>query len=347
MFHHVKEIQMRLLITVAVLLAGMAVGYFFYEPLFQFIKAPLNGPLHYTSPSGSFNLILEICLMVGAIAAIPVGVYNVIMFVQPALKQRLSRVRVYTTTILSLVFAIAGAAFAFLVIIPLALHFFYNIQLNGLVPLISVSDYLRFVVNIIITFVIMFQLPLLMSLADHIKPIPPKKLLKAEKYIILASIIIAIVVPFAVDPSVQLLVASPIIVLYNISIVVILFQHAMKKRHSAPIQEESTIMKGVDELVAMVHPEAPEVAMPQQPIVSQQPPSVAPASPVADASIRRRRPVMDITPVSQKIAGQRPSHLTVRPPARNSRLIADMRPARPRLVETPRHSYDSSSFIAE
>lgn len=331
---------MRLLITVLVLLAGMAVGYFFYEPLFQFVKAPLNGPLHYTSPSGSFNLILEICLMVGAIAAIPVGVYNVIMFVQPALKRRLSRARVYTTTILSLVFAIAGAAFAFLVIIPLALHFFYNIQLNGLVPLISVSDYLRFVVNIIITFVIMFQLPLLMSLADHIKPLPPRKLLKAEKYIILASIVIAIVVPFAVDPSVQLLVASPIVVLYNISIVVILFQHFMNKRHTSTVREATLETTAVT--VDTQYPKTSQVAS-LEPQFIQPPPLSVP--PVTDTPVRRRRPVMDITPATQKMTqSQRPSHLRVRPPTRNSRLIADMRPVRPRIVTTPRQTFESSSF---
>jgi sec-independent protein translocase protein TatC len=101
MFHHVREIQLRLLTVVAVLLVGMVVGYLFYEQLFQFIKSPLHTDLHYTSPAGSFNFIIKICMMVGLVGALPVAVYNIIMFIQPALKERISRLRVYVTTFLS------------------------------------------------------------------------------------------------------------------------------------------------------------------------------------------------------------------------------------------------------
>ena len=94
MIHHIREVQLRLLAVFAVLIVGMIVGYIYYEPLFEFIKAPLNAPLHYMSPAGSFTFIIQICLMVGIVAALPVAVYNVIMFIQPALKERLSRLRV-------------------------------------------------------------------------------------------------------------------------------------------------------------------------------------------------------------------------------------------------------------
>jgi sec-independent protein translocase protein TatC len=239
MIHHIREIQLRLLSVVAVLIIGMVVGYFFYEPLFEFIKAPLSGPLHYMSPAGSFTFILQICLMAGIVLSLPVAVYNSIMFIQPALSRRLSRRRVYATTFTSLILVVVGVAFGFLLIIPLALKFFSGFQINGLEAIISADEYLRFVVSIIITFVLIFQLPLLMSLADHITPIPPKKMLKFEKYIILGSIFIALVVPFANDLTVQTLIASPIIILYNVSIVVVLIQHAFrtKRMRKLAVQE--------------------------------------------------------------------------------------------------------------
>ena len=64
MIHHVREVQLRLLAVVAVLVLGMGVGYVFHEPLFDFIKAPLDTPLHYMSPAGSFTFIIKICLMI-------------------------------------------------------------------------------------------------------------------------------------------------------------------------------------------------------------------------------------------------------------------------------------------
>lgn len=323
MLHHVKEIQLRLLATVLVLIAGMAVGYYFYELLFQFIKSPLDGPLHYTSPAGSFSFVIKICLMVGVIAMLPVAVYNTIMFVQPALKERLSLARVYVTTFLSLVFAIGGAAFAFFVIIPMALDFFFKFQVTGLEALISADDYLQFVINVIITFVVIFQLPLIISIIDFIHPIPPKKLLKAEKFIIVGSIAIGVLVPFALDPFIQLLIASPIILLYNLSIVVVLLQHKVLQRKEVAVPE-TTPQKAADitPLSVAVSPTelSHRTASFQNTVVSH------------PAPVRATRRHMDMRPVATRarlttapVAPRAPEPATRRP-ARG--LISDMRPAR-------------------
>jgi sec-independent protein translocase protein TatC len=328
MIHHVREIQVRLLITVLVLIAGMVAGYFFYEPLFQFIKAPLNGPLHYTSPAGSFSFVIKICLMVGVITTLPVAVYNIIMFVQPALKKRLSRVRVYITTFLSLVLASGGAAFAFLVIIPLALQFFYKFQVDGLIALISADDYLKFVVNVVITFVIIFQLPLIISLIDHIRPLPPMKLLKAEKYVIVGSVAIGILVPFALDPTVQFLIASPIIVLYNLSIGVVVLQHALKKRHAQTDEVVPDVTPAVHE--AQVAP-----VIPPQPVSDEQPlqPQVSPAQTTNLAQQSPARRVAMVSDIKPPQAHARSA--AIRPAARPTRLISDMRrPSRPPVSQS-------------
>lgn len=314
MIHHIKEIQWRFLAIIGMLIVGMAVGYVFYEPLFSFIKAPLNGPLHYTSPAGSFNFIIKICLLVGVIAALPVVAYNLIMFVQPALKKGLSRLRVYTATVLSLLLATAGAAFGFGVIIPLALRFFYKFQVDGLVALISADDYLKFVVNVVITFVLIFQLPLIISIIDHISPLSPKKLFKAEKHIIVGSIAVGVLVPFALDPMVQLLIASPIIILYNLSIGIVLLQRYMRtrlaKKHSA------------------TSPPAPsnEVSA-RQPLVSSQ---MAHGS--SSAPVPRRQPGGSDTGVRGPQKHSAPLQGITTPiakrPSRPRGLITDIRPIR-------------------
>lgn len=325
MLHHVKEIQLRLLATVLVLIAGMVVGYYFYEQLFQFIKSPLDGPLHYTSPAGSFSFVIKICLMVGVIAMLPVAVYNTIMFVQPALKERLSLVRVYVTTLLSLVFAIGGAAFAFFVIIPMALEFFFKFQVTGLEALISADDYLQFVINVIITFVVIFQLPLIISIIDFIRPIPPKKLLKAEKFIIIGSVAIGVLVPFALDPFIQLLIASPIILLYNLSIVVVLLQHKVLRRKEVAAPE---IVPQKETTATSVSAAGGVATLPHRPASSQKMvvPRSVPAQTVSRHMDMRRvatRARLTTAPAAPRAIPQP----AVRRPARG--LISDMRPARP------------------
>jgi sec-independent protein translocase protein TatC len=168
--------------------------------------------------------------MVGIFVMIPITVYNLVMFTQPALREKLSRLRVYSTTLASLLLASLGAAFGFFVIIPLALKFFFKFQVDGLVALISADEYLRFVVSVVITFILIFQLPLIISFIDHISPLQPKKLFKAEKFIVIGSLVVALLVPFALDPAVQFMIASPIIILYNLSIGIVLLQRWVRRR---------------------------------------------------------------------------------------------------------------------
>jgi len=344
MIHHVKEFQIRLLVVVAILIVGMVVGYFFYEPLFAFIKAPLNGPLHYTSPAGSFTFVIKICLLIGTITAIPAAVYNIIMFVQPALKKRLSKARVYFTTLFSLLLAALGGSFAFLVIIPLALKFFYKFQVDGLIALISADDYLKFVVNVIITFVLIFQLPLLISFLDHIKPLSPLKLFKAEKYIIVGSVAVGVLVPFAFDPVVQMLIASPIIILYNLSIGIVFIQQRMRRRAEKKQKATATTKPFVSSTIsATTTAKAPVQLVPQQ-LATQARTSPAQA-PVAAA---RRRPSMSSEFVRRPAAGMASATVQKQPlrtivPTRPTRA---MRPTRVMNDIAPRRTKRSPDGIS-
>jgi len=152
------------------------------------------------------------------------------MFARPAFKNVLPKKRVYITTLLSTVLAVSGAIFAYLIILPGSLDFFAGFQVSGLKAMISADNYLNFVTNIIITFIIVFQLPLVITFIDTVKPLTPKKLLKSEKWVILGSLVAALVVPFTYDLVTSLLIALPIIVLYNLSIVIVLINHANAKR---------------------------------------------------------------------------------------------------------------------
>jgi len=227
---HIHELRVRLFVSVIVLvIAGIGV-YFLYEPILTILTLPLGAPLYYTSPSGSFTFIMAICFMGALAVTIPVLVYNLIMFIRPAFKKAISRTSIYTTSFASGVLAAIGALFAFTVIIPGALRFFAGFQVDELSALISADSYLSFVTNVIITFILMFQIPLLLIFIDKIKPLSPKSLFGAEKWVVLGSLVVSFLVPFALDITTSLLIALPIILLYNISIAIILIRHAYIKR---------------------------------------------------------------------------------------------------------------------
>lgn len=231
LFDHIRELQMRLFASVAVMLIASLVIYAFYDPILNFLRAPLNAPLFYNSPAGSFSFVMRICLMGSLIITIPVIVYNIIMFIQPAFQKKLTRRRIYFTISISSLLAIAGAAFAYYSVLPGSLNFFSGFKVTELHAMISADSYLNFVTNIISTFVIVFQLPLIISFIDFIKPIKPSKLIKGEKWVILSSFILSFLAPFAFDLMTTILVALPIIVLYNLSILLVIVQHKISENN--------------------------------------------------------------------------------------------------------------------
>ncbi len=238
MLDHVKELRLRLMVAAIVLVIGGVIGYFFFEPILQWLKSPLQGDLYYTSPAGSFNFVMKIVTMVGIGLAIPVIIYQIIMFIRPALANAFSKKRIYSYTGISVLLAAAGAAFGFYLILPGALHFFAGFQVEGLSALIGAESYLSFVTNVLITFMLVFQLPLLLVIIDHVKPIDPKSLLKAEKYVILGGLVVSFLVPFALDITTSLLIAAPIVVLYNISLLMIVWRHWLLSRKPIVIETQ-------------------------------------------------------------------------------------------------------------
>ena len=234
---HIRELRTRLFVCVAVLIVGGVVGYLFYTPILEWLRSPLGTNLYYSTPAGSFNFILKVSSMIGILAAVPFIIFQLIMFVQPVFKAKLSMTRVVVYSVSSILLAIAGAMFAFYAILPGALKFFAGFQVAGLSALIDANNYLNFVINSMVTFIIVFQIPLLMIIIDRIKPISPQKLFAAEKYVVVGGLLVSLIVPFAMDLTTCLLIAGPIVILYNVSVAMIMFHHfvARRKRATLPV----------------------------------------------------------------------------------------------------------------
>src|SRR2546423_1176785 len=87
---HLRELKKRLLWSVALLLAGSMLGYIWHVSLIIWLQQPLKQPLYYTSPAGGFDFAIRISLAVGIFLALPAILYNVIRFIEPAFKSRLT-----------------------------------------------------------------------------------------------------------------------------------------------------------------------------------------------------------------------------------------------------------------
>lgn len=241
---HLRELQLRFLACGGVLTVAGVVVFQFYTQILAFLTAPLGEHLYYTSPAGGFTFVMKICMAGALIITVPFIFFNAIMFIRPAFKDILSLKKVAFVTTTSTVLALSGAAFAYYCILPGSLIFFKGFRVSGLSALISADSYLSFLTSMIITFILIFQIPLIIGFIDTIKPLSPRKLLKLEKYVVIGSLVIALLAPFTYDFVTSILIAVPIIVLYNLSIGLVMLQHATKRKSKHPklVEAEESIV---------------------------------------------------------------------------------------------------------
>ena len=239
---HVHELRRRLMKSAIVVLVGAVTAYFWHNTVLGWLEAPLRQSLYYSRVTGAFEFIMQACLLAGLLVAAPVIVYQIIEFVQPALPRRLSRRIVLGTLIASALLIISGVAFGYYISLPAALAFLGGIDTAHLHPLIAADSYLTFVMNYLLVFALVFLLPLIMLLVDHITPLPPAGLAKARKWVIIGAFAAALILPVAPDPVSQILLAMPIVVMYEVSIMAIRLRHRLRPARGVfASQSQSTL----------------------------------------------------------------------------------------------------------
>lgn len=226
---HLHELRARLLASGVIFLCGGTFGYLIRDYLLKALNRSSHQTLYYTTPTGAFSLVMKLCVMLGIMLALPALTYNLMAFIQPALKRHFSRKQLILVSLLSLVLAVSGALFAYYVVVPMSLHFFNSYRVPGIEPLISATAYLDFITNHILTFIIIFQIPLVILFIDRIRPLSPKTFWKYERHVIIGSLVIALILPFTYDPFTEFLVAIPMIVLYNLSIILVVIAHRSRR----------------------------------------------------------------------------------------------------------------------
>jgi sec-independent protein translocase protein TatC len=232
---HVHEARRRLLwVVISFILSGTA-AYILRSKIIAVLQRPLGSSLYYTSPAGGFNFVMEAAFLVAVFITLPVIIYQIVRFVEPALPVKIKNIVLAKLIGSSIILAILGAAFAFYILLPQSLHFFSSYASSSIKPLISTGEYLDFVAGMIITFAIVFQIPLFLLFINRIKPLNPRKILRYQKIVIIGSFVIAVILPFTYSPISQFIVVIPIIFLYYISVLLLAIVNHKSKQKTSPL----------------------------------------------------------------------------------------------------------------
>ena len=221
---HLEELRKRLIICACAVGLGFLVSYFFAEQIFTVLVMPLkevlppDSLLIFTALPEAFFAYLKLAFFTGIFLASPVLLWEIWCFVAPGLYDQ-EKKYVYPFVIFSTLFFVAGVSFGYFVVFPIAFKFFMGYSSELIKPLPSVKEYLSFACKMLLAFGIVFELPLFVFFLAKIGIVNEKMLRTQRKYAILGIFITAALIT-PPDVVSQILMALPLIILYEISIFV-------------------------------------------------------------------------------------------------------------------------------
>lgn len=216
---HLQELRGCLIKSIAALLLGTGCSIYFLQDIMDILTAAAK-ELYYMRPAEAFMIYMKVALLSGLILSSPFILYEIYSFVRPALTLRERRFTLICIP-LSLVLFITGMLFSYSFVFPRGLEFFLGFAAGKVNPLISMESYLDFMLMLVVPFGFAFNVPVVLTLLAYLNIVSAKMLMKYQRHVILVAFIIAGVITPTPDIITQTLLAVPLILLYEVSIVII------------------------------------------------------------------------------------------------------------------------------
>lgn len=214
---HLEELRYRLIVVFVTIGGCFAALYPFSESLLTILIAPMQGAqLHMLSPTEAFIVHLKVTIFAAILVSLPMTFYEAWAFVAPGLYAR-EKKYVVPFVISATIFFGIGGYFAYKVMLPFGLEFLLGYGGTMIIPIISAANYVAFITRMILAFGAIFELPLIVIFLSKLGLVTPATLKAYRKYAIIGAFVVgAILTP--PDAFSQILMAGPLIILYEMSI---------------------------------------------------------------------------------------------------------------------------------
>jgi sec-independent protein translocase protein TatC len=213
---HLDELRSRIIKSVISVVVCSCVVYYFVDFFLSIFTKPV-GQLVFIAPQEAFVTNIKIALIGGLFLSSPFLLFQVWRFVSAGLKKNEKK---YTLIFgpLSFIQFLLGVVFVYFVILPIGMKFLLGFASDQVVPMITISKYISFVGTLMLCFGLIFELPLVILFLSKIGLVNPTFLVSKRKHaIVIVFIGAAIVTP--PDVITQVLMAFPLLILYEVGIV--------------------------------------------------------------------------------------------------------------------------------
>ena len=220
---HLDELRQRLVRAAIALAIGTAISVVFTQRALQVLILPLGNAIPQTiKPTESFIVYFRIAMIGGVMLAMPVILYEILMFALPGMLPHEKKYLYFLLPGATISFA-AGLAFAALIMLPAAITFMQSFLNQIIENRWTLENYISFVTRVMFWMGIVFQTPLLIFFLAKLNVISAKQLARYRKYAILVISIIAALVTPTPDPINMMIVMVPLYLLYEVGIILARF----------------------------------------------------------------------------------------------------------------------------
>ena len=225
---HLEELRRRVLRSLLAVVIGAAACLAFVRPLVKLLEMPANGVRFLQLAPGEFLFVsFKVAGYAGLTLALPWVLFEGLAFVLPGLSKRERRLVAPAVAGSTVLFA-AGLAFAWWALVPAALRFLVSYGADVVEPIWSIERYLDFVLLLMVTTALAFQLPVLQLLLGALGLIDARTMLGAWRWVILISALAGAVLTPSTDPVTMLLLGGAITALYLIGVALVALSQGLR-----------------------------------------------------------------------------------------------------------------------
>ena len=218
---HLAELRNRLIISLTAVGIGFGLSYNFSEQLFKILSRPLPPDTHFSFIRlvEPFFTYLKVSLLTGIFLASPVLIYQLWAFIAPGLHES-EKKWVLPIIFFSIVLFVGGVVFGYFVVLPVGFSYFMSFSSDTIKPMLSMDEYFSFVTKFLLAFGVVFEIPLFILFLSRLGVIDTKMLSAYRKYAILGIFVLAAILTPTPDAFSQILMAAPMMILYEVGIIV-------------------------------------------------------------------------------------------------------------------------------
>ena len=221
---HLVELRTRLIRSLIVLAVGTGIAACYSKEIFALLQQPLLTTLPEgasfitTNPIEPMVTYLKVALLAGVFFSSPFIFYQLWRFVAPGLLAHEKKWAIAFVTAATLFF-VGGALFGYFVIFPIGFQFFVKALAGTEIQLLpQMQQYLGFIAKMLLTFGLIFEMPVVLALLGRIGVVNYRQLSKARRTVLVVAFLIAGILTPGPDVLSQLLLALPLLVLYELSV---------------------------------------------------------------------------------------------------------------------------------